>query len=447
MILDLRKEKRRSGDAGNSRQKQQPSRVFSVLASIALVIQSGLLFLALFEPPLPYAITRTPEALDSERFLRTLGALAQSDIQSQTTFEVLTNGEKFYAAELNAIRSAQRSVNLEAYIFKKGEVARQFMEALAERARAGVHVNLVLDAVGSNGTTDGYVKPLREAGARVAWYHALRWHSWPRINNRTHRELLIVDGKVAFTGGAGVADHWLLTEEKNPRWRDTMVRLEGLAVANLQATFAENWLETSGEVLTGPDYFPFQPASGNSPVLVVRSSPTSGRSTNARVLVQTIVAAAKKHIYITTPYFLPDRSLRDELARAIKERRVEVRILVPGKGSDHTLTRRSSRRLYGDLLKAGASIYEYEPSMIHTKSLVADGVWSVFGSSNLDSRSFGLNDEVNVATLDGALAARLTQDFTADLAQSKPISYEEWAKRPFWERVHEWFGALLERQQ
>jgi cardiolipin synthase len=214
------------------------------------------------------------------------------------------------------------------------------------------------------------------------------------------------------------------------------------------ATFAENWLESAGEVLTGSDYFVFdQPPPGQSRALVVGSSPTTGRSTSARVLFQVLLASARKSIYITTPYFLPDASIRDEISRAIRQRGVEVKILTPGPGTDHMLTRRSSRRLFGQLLEAGAKIYEYQPAMIHAKVMVIDGLWSVVGSTNMDPRSFSLNDEVNVATPDTQIAQRLQQDFFEDLRQSSEVHLEEWRNRGIAERVHEVFGGLLEKQQ
>jgi cardiolipin synthase len=424
------------------------STAFLVIATIAIVVQGFMIFLALFEPGLDYKIKTTPpEPLESEDFLRILEAITDAKAQPRCSIEVLTNGEVYYEAELEAIRAARHSVNLEAYIFQKGEVARRFVDALTERARAGVEVRMVLDAIGSFASWNSYFKELRAAGGRVCWYHPFRWATLARVNNRTHREIIVVDGRVGFLGGSGFADHWLLGDERNPRWRDTMFRVEGGAVASLQAAFVENWLEASGEILTGKEFFPFHEADAETRALIVDSSPSMGRSTRARILYQTLLASAHKTILITTPYFLPDRSARHEMVRAIQERNVEVKIIVPGKHSDHLLTRRSSRRLFGDLLRAGASIYEYEPAMIHAKTMVIDGVWSVVGSTNFDNRSFGLNDEVNLAAYDEKLAARLTEDFTRDLASSHAVSLEEWQQRSVFERMHEWVGWALERQQ
>jgi len=226
-----------------------------------------------------------------------------------------------------------------------------------------------------------------------------------------------------------------------------MFRIEGAAVNDLQSTFVENWLEASGDILGAIEYFPECPAAGASKVLVIDSSPSVGQSTRARVLFQTLLASARKSIYINTPYFLPDRSARDEMVRAIRERGVKITIITPGRHADHLLTRTSSKRLYGDLLKAGAQIFEYQPSMMHAKVMIVDDVWSVVGSTNFDNRSFGLNDEINVAAFDEQLAARLHRDFAMDLAESRAISYDEWKRRSLFERAHEWLGWVLERQQ
>ena len=418
---------------------------------LAIAFLLLMLYFALFEAGLPYRVGRPPsDPLESERFRRTLSALAGSTMYAANQVQVLANGEVFYEAELQAIRDARDSIHLEAYIFQRGEVTRRFLQALAERAAAGVAVHIVLDAVGCFLTTRGYLAALIQAGGHVAFYHPIRWYNLPRINNRTHRELLIIDGKVGFLGGAGFADHWLNPHghaRKKPRWRDTMFRIEGDIVRAMQSVFAENWLEASGRILFDSRYFPSVDAKGPTEGMIVGSSPTFGGSTRNRMLYQTLLAAAQRSIHITTPYFLPDRSARSELVRAIRERGVKVVILTPGRHADHLLTRRSSRRLYGQLLRAGASIYEYQPSMIHAKVLVVDGTWSVVGSTNFDNRSFGLNDEVNLAAYCPELATHLEEDFARDLAQSRQVSYQTWRRRPFFERGHELLGWLLERQQ
>ncbi len=424
------------------------STAFLVVSWLSIGFVVLLVLLALFQPPLPYKMAKRLDlSLASDDFLRMLGALTDAKVHRETYVEVLTDGKEFYEAELEAIRNARQSINVEAYIFQKGKVTQRFVQAMAERARAGVPVRLVLDGIGSFMTKDGYFKELTDAGGQLAWYHPVRLQLLPRINNRTHREVIVVDGKVAFLGGAGIADHWLYGDGKHPAWRDTMVRITGAAVTSVQSTFCENWLEASGEVLSGKTFFPFTTTQHDAPSMIVNSSPSAGRSTRARMLFQTLLAAAKESIEIHSPYFLPDSSGRAELVRAIRERGVHVRIITPGRKSDHLLTRRASRRLYGELLEAGAEIYEYQPSMIHVKSLVIDGLWSVVGSTNFDNRSFGINDEVNLAVRDPELAQRLRENFEADAARSRRVTYEEWKDRPWIERLEESAGWFLERQQ
>jgi cardiolipin synthase len=223
--------------------------------------------------------------------------------------------------------------------------------------------------------------------------------------------------------------------------------VQGDAVRGIQGAFVENWLEASGEILDGRDYFPALSSNpGSTTALVISGSPSSGGSTRSRVLFQTLIAAAQKSVYITTPYFLPDRSMRDELVRA-KKRGVMVSIVVPGKRNDHALTRSSGRRAYGDLLKAGAAVYEYEPAMIHAKIAIIDGTWSVAGSTNIDNRSFGINDEINLAVLDSSVAMKLAMNFQEDISHSTRVTLDRWEKRSLFERLLEWIGWVVERQQ
>ena len=410
--------------------------------------------LALFEPGPEYRIgDRTACALNSKGFSRMLATLSGAQEHPNTSIQVLTNGDQFYEAELEAIRGAQSHICLEAYIFQKGEIANRFIEALTERARAGVKVRIVLDAIGSFNTWRRDFRGLIGAGGEVHWYMPFRWTNLLRYNHRTHRELIVVDGKIGFLGGAGFADHWYkprrqwITGKKLPRWRDTMFRVEGRVVASLQSIFTENWVEASGELLTGDHFYPECEAKGSADAMVIDSTPSAGRATRARMLFQTLIASATRSIHITTPYFLPDRGARQAMIDAVEKRGVELAVIVPGRHSDHLLTRHSSRRIYGELLKHGAQIYEYRPAMLHTKSLVVDGLWSVVGSTNFDSRSFGLNDEMNIAALDEKLAARIEEDFQRDLAASRRITYRKWSRRPIFERFHEWLGWILERQQ
>jgi cardiolipin synthase A/B len=420
---------------------------FLVIAIIAIVLQSLILLVAFFGRSPRYKISRAQAgSLDSPHFLYMLEALTDAKLNRRTALEVFTNGDSFYQAELGAIRAAQKSINLEAYIFQSGDIAHQFVDALTQKAQAGVKVNVVLDALGSVGTPESYFKGLRDAGGKVAWYNSASFSRLPRFNNRSHREVIVVDGKIAFVGGAGIADQWFLNEKKKLRWRDTMVRVEGDAVPNLQATFCENWLESAGEVLTGEEYFLIYELETESAVLVINSTPSAGGASRARILFQLLLASAQQSIYITTPYFLPDHSLLRELIRA-RKRGVDVKIVTPGAKSDHMLTRSSSRRSYGSLLRAGIRIFEYQPAMIHAKILMVDGCWGVVGSTNFDNRSFGINDEVNLAAFSREFTQRLEQDFSRDIANSREITLDAWRKRPFFERGPELLGWITERQQ
>lgn len=417
-----------------------------VLGAIALGIQSLLLFLAFFGPDLPYRVRdRQNATLDSDYLLSLLATLTDAQIHRENSLDVLTNGDCFYEAELQAIRAARQTINLEAYIFHRSEIGQRFVEALTERARAGLKVKVILDYVGSLGTFRSYFKELTAAGGRLEWYHSLRLDLLPQLNNRTHRELLIIDGKAGFIGGAGIADQWYRGLKGKPRWRDTVVCVEGPVVASLQSAFAQNWLRVAGEIITGEEYFPFAEGNGQSVGLVITSTPSAG-STRARTLFQLLIAGAQRRIYITTPYFLPDLSARQAIVDAIRNRGVEVKILTPGIHSDHAFTRNSSRTLYGPLLKRGVQIYEYQAAMIHVKALMIDDTWSVVGSTNFDHRSFELNDEVNLAVFDPQVAQRLTRDFERDLAESTQVTYEEWCRTSRF-RIYDRFESLLSKQE
>ena len=420
-----------------------------IIAFVALAVMLALVLLVLFEPPLRYE-AKAPEApLDSEDFLRLISSLADAPLHRHCSVELLSDGKEFYNAELAAIAAATLSVHLEAFIFHPSAVGDRFLEVLVERAKRGVHVKLVIDAVGSLPTPRRYFQPLVQAGGDVRWYQPVQLGTLKRLNNRTHRELIIIDGKIGFIGGAGIAAHWDVGDKGTPPWRDMMFRVNAGLARGLQSTFAENWLESSNQVLTTIRDFPSDEASepGSTTGMVVISSPTAGRSTRNRVLFQTLIASARRTIRVHSPYFLPDRSAVAELIRAVQERGVSVQIIVPGPPNNHAMTRLASRRRYGLLLRAGVEIYEYQPGMIHTKALTVDGLWVVVGSTNFDSRSFDLNDEVNLVAVDPSLAARVQADFAADLTQSIPITYEMWLKRSLPEKIAASFGRILERQE
>lgn len=286
---------------------------------------------------------------------------------------------------------------------------------------------------------------LREAGCRLYYYQPLTWYRLHRLNNRTHRELLIVDGRIAFTGGAGVADWWYRPDGGTPAWRDTMARIEGPIVAALQGVFAENWLECGGEILTSPrDWPPLDPA-GAAEAMLVKSSP-SDRATSSRVMFQMLIEGAVSEIDICTPYFLPDRAMRRALVCAVR-RGVRVRVIVPGRLSDQRLVRLASRRMYGELLEGGVRVYEYRPAMTHVKALMVDRTWALIGTTNVDNRSFEHNDEVNVAVRAAAVTARLGRDFDSDLAASDEVTSDDWRARSPFEKFVGPVCWILERQQ
>ena len=415
---------------------------FWILVGVAFFV--WFLLVVLFTPRIDYHVS-TPLPSESEAFLHVIQSICQTSVHGGNRVEILTNGSQFYPAMLDAIRAARTSVNLEAYIVSPGEIADRFVEVMAERARAGVEVRVVLDSIGSSRMRGLPVQRLRQAGCHVYFYQSVTLYRLHRLNNRTHRELLVVDGSVAFTGGAGVADWWAKQDRGAPPWRDTMARFEGPIVTALQGVFAENWLECSGEILTGPHHWPRANTIGTTDAMLVKSSP-SDRATESRIVFQLLIEGAVREIAITTPYFLPDRSFRRALANAAR-RGVRVRVLVPGRLTDQRLVRLASRRMYRELLEAGVRIFEYRPAMTHVKALVVDDTWAVVGTTNIDNRSFEHNDEINVALRDAAIACRLRRDFESDLQASDEVTSIMWNARPVLERLVEPVCWILERQQ
>lgn len=418
-----------------------------------LVIAGGIFFgvfvawfliVTLFAPHIPYRL-HTRLDCSSPHFIFSLHHATLSTVHHDSHFEVLTNANEFYPAMLEAIGQAQRTINLECYIFRPDETGRRFMRALIERARAGVTVTLVVDAIGSFEFWLPAMRTMREAGCRVELYQRFKWYRLARLNNRTHRELLIVDGQTAFIGGAGVADHWAKGRRGKRPWRDTMARVTGPVVASIQGVFAENWVECRGEILTGPEYFPDLPKTGSTSAIVVKSSPAD-RATACRVVFQMLIESASSRIRINTPYFLPDRSLRQAFVASAR-RGVKIDIIVPGSHTDQRWVRLVSRRKYNELLREGIRIHEYRAGMMHAKVLNIDDRYVVLGTTNFDNRSFEHNDEVNVAIRDEGMSARLTGDFLHDLDSCEEVTLETWTQRSLLEKLIEPFAWFLERQQ
>jgi cardiolipin synthase A/B len=423
--------------------------LFDVAATVAVLVLGYLLYLLLFERGALYRVTGSIHELDDDQRLRLLSALLGTPTQAVDSFAVLREGRGLYEAQLAAIRAARQTIHLEAYIFRPGAVADAFVTALRERALNGVRVRLVIDAIGSFGTKAALFGPLIAAGGTVQRYHPIHLRLLRRWNSRTHRNLLVIDGAVGFIGGAGIADHWSRSEP--PPWRDCVLRVTGPIVAGLQAVFAENWLEGAGELLVGDDVFPApepqaSPISPIIPGLVVGSTPTAGLSTRARMLVQFLLASARESIDLCSPYFIPDLGIRRELLAA-RARGVRVRVLTGGPYSDHSIVRRAGRRRYGQLLEAGIEIAEYCTHMMHAKVLLVDARCALVGSTNIDHRSFGLNDEVNLLIQNDGLAAELREMFEADLGASEALDLAAWHRRAWSERVLATLGRLIERHQ
>lgn len=405
------------------------NRALAALGISAITLYGAKILINVFGPQPPFTMNSPGVPLDSEEFVQFLSILTDGT-RRRSQLHRLKNGAEFYPAELEAIRSARHAINMEFYEFAPGEVSRGFLAALSERARAGVEVRLIVDAAGSLGTCSSYFNPLRAAGGKMRWYHPLRWNTWPELNQRTHRKLIIIDGHTGFIGGAGIADHWLHPTSKGPPWRDTVFRVDGEAVAGLISAFAENWLEASGEILSGPNQFGFRDMPEGAESFVVTSTPRGG-GTQARVLFQALIGSAQKTIRITTPYFLPDPSARRAFIEA-RKRGVQVQILTAGPLIDHPIIHKLSRPATRDLIRAGAEVYDYMPAMIHAKLMTIDGQWSVVGSTNFDHRSFALNDEVNLAILDRDLATTIDSDLAEDLIHSCRLTEDMLGRRgPF----------------
>jgi cardiolipin synthase len=377
-------------------------------------------------------------------FLQTMHALTGAPMSEGNRVELLRNGVQIFPAMLTAVRNAKKTINVEFYIYWDGEVGRTFAQALAERARAGVKVNVILDAVGSAEMSEDLILFMQRNGINTEWYHPLRWYTISRVNHRTHRKLLIVDGTIGFAGGVGIADNWLGDADTKDHWRETVVRVEGPVVTQMQFAFMDNWVKSRGELLTGLDYFPQVPRRGDSLTHVVKSSPSEGSSPTKLMFIVSIVSA-QKSIYISSAYFVPDADTIRALESAVR-RGVDVRVIVPGEYTDVPIVRQAGRLLYSHLLRRGIRIFEYLPTMMHAKTMVVDGVWSTVGSSNFDDRSFRLNDEVNVNVYDESIAAQMEQMFFEDLARSEEITKLRWIKRPWFDRIKEKMAGWLKPQ-
>jgi cardiolipin synthase len=378
-------------------------------------------------------------------FRRAMTSLLGAPILPGNRVVDLQNGDGIFPQMLSAIREAKSSITFETYIYWSGEIGQAFADALSERARAGVPVHVLLDWVGSLKMEERFLDQLRTAGVEVERFHEPRWYTLSRMNNRTHRKLLVVDGRIAFTGGVGIADQWQGHAQDAEHWRDTHYRVDGPAAATFQAVFLDNWTKVTGRVLHGPAYFPAIPSQGDAAAQMVSSSP-SGGSESIHLMYLLAIAAASRTILLSSSYFVPDEVTVAAMVAAV-QRGVQVRVVTPGPLIDTQLVRVASRARWGELLAAGVEIAEYQPTMYHVKMLAVDGRFVSVGSTNFDNRSFRLNDEANLNVYDEAFAARTEAVFQADWARSKPVTWADWSNRPWHEKAREvlvgWLGPQL----
>jgi cardiolipin synthase len=388
--------------------------------------------------------------VDSPQFRRDVGYLLGPQIEEGNQVDTLLNGDQIFPAMLEAIRGAKRSITLETFVYWKGEIGSRFADALAERARAGVATHVVIDWFGSLQIDPSYRKRMKDAGVELSLYHALpwynpsRWKSLVRIEQRTHRKILVVDGAVGFTGGAGIADIWNGNADSPEHWRDTHFRVTGPAVAQLQSAFIDNWLETGGQLLHGDAYFPELARVGTLRAQVFKGSPQEATE-NIELMYRLAIASARRSIKLSSAYFVPNPGTIKALEEAAG-RGVKVQIIVPGEHQDSALIKAASPALWGDLLRAGVEIHRYVPTMFHCKVLIVDDAFASLGSTNFDNRSFQLNDEVNLNVFDEPFAAEQARIFEQDLERSERFAYEDWKKRSWTQRAVGWIARPFRRE-
>ena len=377
-------------------------------------------------------------------FAATITGYTEAPVVGGNRIDVLLNGDEIFPAKLKIINAATKTINYAQYVFEEGQPADDVARALAERCRAGVQVNVLVDAVGAMAMPAGQRELMTEAGCRVETFRPLRPWSLDHANNRNHRRILVVDGLVGITGGSGTSGKWGGDGRTDGHWRDTDVLVEGPVVTQLQGAFVENWLEATGVALGGEDYFP-QPQEMRGPVSAqaVRSSPAGG-SVSMYTMFLLAVASAQRSIHITNPYFVPDDKMIETLVQAA-HRGVRAVVILPG-AIDHNLVRQASRSELGRLLRAGIEVYEYRPALLHAKTMVIDGIWSTVGSTNLDRRSFALNDELNLVIYNQAVARRLDEIFAQDLALSQRVTYRDWRRRGIVGRLLELLAVPMKSQ-
>jgi cardiolipin synthase len=390
-----------------------------------------------------------PMIVGEATFFPTIAAHTDAPIMGGNKIDVLLNGEQTFPAMLKAIRGARKSITYAQYLYQDGAIAYELAEAFAERCRAGLTVKLLLDSHGGGKIPKDIPQLLTDAGCQLEWFRRVRLFQfitpWELLNYnyRNHRRILVIDGTLGFTGGHGVAEEWTGDGRTDGKWRDTDVRVEGPIVQQMQAAFVESWRDTTGHILGGDLYFPALKPVGKVNAQIVKSSPLGGTYESYMLLLLSI-SSARKSIHLSNPYFLPDERMQEALLDAVK-RGVSVVVLTPGK-IDHKLVYWASRRGFEPLLLGGIQIYEYQAALMHAKTMVVDGVWAHVGTTNLDNRSFALNEEINLIAYDHAVAGELEKAFADDLKYSKKLTYEAWKARPWREKFLELFTIPLKEQ-
>jgi cardiolipin synthase A/B len=399
--------------------------------------------LATAEKRLLYRPRRLYTSRDAD-FRRALGVLLGPPLIAGNDVTTLINGERIFPVMLDAIKTAKVSITFETFVFRD-EIGKLFCKALRDAAQRGVRVHVLLDWLGSRTMSAEMLAAMREAGADVQLYHAPSWFHLGRLNNRTHRKIMVIDGKTGFTGGVGFGREWHGNREHPKDWRESHYQVKGPVVAQMQAVFVDNWIKATGRVLHGPEYFPTHLAiEGDMDAQMFGSSPVGG-SESMHLMVLLALTAAHSSIDIENPYFVPDRLTVDALIEA-RRRGVRVRIVVPGRYTDARIGRWAAQGLYGVLLQAGIEVFEYQPTMIHCKVMVIDGEWTSVGSANFDDRSFRLNDEANLNVFSKHLAAEQIRQVDEDIAHSKRMVLKRWSRRPASRRLYEGLALLLRSQ-
>jgi len=425
------------------------SLILTVLAFLLILTAAGFAYLTASvnaEADGDDAIVSVPPVEeDADAFMRALGGAAGQHVLHGNEMTVLQNGVEIFPALFDAMAAARDTIHFSTFIYESGRVPQRFADALSAAARRGVKVRAVLDRRGSKKIPPALITQMREAGCKVHWFRPIQWFTWAKYNHRTHRKLLIIDGKLAFTGGIGIADEWDGDGDSPAHWRDTHVRIVGPAVAAVQAAFVDNWNEATGELAIAEKHFPLLAPVGSVGICAIQSNPTNTTST-ARRSMAALIAGSRRRLWITNAYFVPTRPFIEALCKA-KARGVDVKILMPGPYHDEPAVRRASRRTWPALLRGNVELYEFQPTMIHGKIVLVDGTVTSIGSINFDPRSFALNAEFGVVALDPGIAAQLEKAFVADLARSRRVTWEDIRRLSAWENlldtIYYWIRAQL----